>query len=127
MVAIMIAGLIGVRMGALSISWDWMTPFGFSSAVAREKEMGSEESSAAPRVCEVRVHICGDPAEASYLEMVLEQEAIAYRREDTAMGPYGFTFVPQLGFCTLIVEKHDAEKAVTVICQALRQHEWPAG
>ena len=111
-------------MGALSISWGWMTPSRFVSATARDEESSSEETSASPRVCEVRVHVCGDPVEASYLEMVLEQEVIAFRREETAGGPYGFTFVPQMGFCTFIVQKDDAERAVGVISHAMRELGW---
>jgi len=117
----MFIGFIGARMAALSIPWDWKLPSRLTAAFARKEESSAEDFSAAPVDCEVRVYVCGDPAEALYVEMILEQEAIAFRREECAMGPYGFTFVPQLGFCTLIVGKEDAEQAASLISQALRE------
>ena len=107
-------------MGVMSISWDWKMPWRFAENAAKAEESSVEEFRAPPPDCEVRVHVCGDPAEALYVEMVLEQETIAYRRENTGTGPYGFTFVPQLGFCTLVVKKEDAKRAMSVISQALR-------
>ena len=108
-------------MAALSIPWDWKLPLRLSAAFVRKEDSELDEFSEAPVDCEVRIYVCGDPAEALYLEMILEQEAIAFRREECAMGPYGFTFVPQLGFCTLIVRKEDVEQAATLIAQASRE------
>ena len=107
-------------MGAMSISWGWKMPWRFAARAARSEESSAEDFSATPADCEVRVYVCGDPAEALYVEMILEQEAIAFRREDTGTGVYGFTFVPQLGFCTLIVKTEDAKRAMSVISHALR-------
>lgn len=107
-------------MTALSISRGWKIPPWISAAFIDTAESVDESSGTEMADWDVRVHICGDPAEALYVEMVLEQEAIAFRREETGTGPYGFTFVPQLGFCTLIVNKDEAERAKAIISRALR-------
>ena len=112
-------------MAALSIPWDWKLPLRLAAAFARAEKSDAEDFGAVPPDFEVRVHVCGDPAEALYVEMILEQEAIAFRREDTGTGPYGFTFVPQLGFCTVIVKEEDAKRATTLISHAFRDQNRP--
>ena len=109
----------GFFMASLSIPFDFFVPAFLGKARTRVREDIVEADEESPRKREVRLHVCNDPAEALYVEMILDQEFIAHRREVVGTGPYGLTFVPQLGFCTVVVQDEDAERAMVAISEAM--------
>lgn len=78
-----------------------------------------EEDLPPPPPPRVRVHVCGDPVEAAFLRTVLADEGIPFLVEGGGVDPYGLTFVPQRGFCTLVVSAADCDRAREVIAAAL--------
>lgn len=68
---------------------------------------------------EVRVHVCNDLFEASFLKMVFEEEEIPFRVEGYEFNPYGPVLAAQHGLCTIIVREEDATRSLEIIQEAL--------
>ena len=80
---------------------------------------GSEEADGGHVQSEVRVHVCHDLFEASFLKMVLQEEDILFRVEGYEFNPYGPVLAAQHGLCTIIVREEDAAKSLKIIQEAL--------
>jgi hypothetical protein len=85
-----------------------------SSAKEKDEEKGLEGNEP-----EVRVHICNDLFEASFLKMVLVDENIPFRVEGYEFNPYGSVLAAQHGLCTIIVCEADVPRSMLVIKEAL--------
>lgn len=70
-----------------------------------------------PTPPEVRVHVCTDPVEVSYITMVFKDADIPFRMEGYGLDPYGVLYIQQRGLCTLIVSEADAARATKLIEQ----------
>ena len=79
----------------------------------------SKENGADAHEPEVRVHVCNDLFEASFLKMVLVDEKIPFRVEGYEFNPYGAVLAAQHGLCTIIVNHADARRSLALIKEAL--------
>ena len=83
-----------------------------------EKGKG-EEADLERKSSEVRVHVCNDLFEASFLKMVLSEEEIPFRVEGYEFNPYGPVLASQHGLCTIIVREQDAARSLKIIREVL--------